>query len=116
VIPVRSISISVDAQRELRRAKTSIFNFFDDIGDEDKGELWMSEFDETYERECVSIMSNPYCHAQCLVLPPEYDDLDIHSFSIKWFTVFYTFDDSSVKIWHVVHSRSDFARLGFRGS
>jgi plasmid stabilization system protein ParE len=113
---VRSISVSTDTQRELRKAKTSIFDFFDDIGDEDKGKLWMDEFDEAYETECASIMDNPCRHAQCLVLPLEYDSLGIFSFSVKWFTVFYTFDESSIKIWHVAHSKSDFTRLGFKNS
>lgn len=36
---------------------------------------------------------------------------DFRTFTVHWFTVFYTYDGELVKIWHIRSQRSDFSEL-----
>jgi hypothetical protein len=36
---------------------------------------------------------------------------DFRTFTVHWFTVFYTYDGGMVKIWHIRSQRSDYSKL-----
>ncbi|WP_165173287.1 type II toxin-antitoxin system RelE/ParE family toxin [Adlercreutzia sp. ZJ242] len=109
-----SYKIDDVALLELRDVERVYVTYFARFGEYAKGERWAQRFYEDYRQSIEEIKRDPYIHGICRVHPFDCVDTTYRCFTVGWFTIFYTVEGSSVIVWHVRSSKSDFSTLSSR--
>jgi hypothetical protein len=73
-----------------------------------KGKVWVREFNSKYQKALTSLRQNPLRHPIYFREPFGDSDIEYRYFEVGWFTVFYSFDGSTVTVWYIKNSKSDF--------
>ncbi len=106
-----SYRIDAIANIELADAGSAYLGYFARIGEPDKGEIWCDRFYDAYLGEIGRLEANPFIHPVCVVYPFDELDTTYRSFTVGWFTVFYTIEETTFTVWHVRSSKSDFSSV-----
>lgn len=100
------------ANLELRDVETVYLTYFARLGDAARGAEWAARFYSDYRERIEEVKENPFRHPVCTVYPFDCVDTEYRSFTVGWFTVFYTVGDGKFAVWHVRSSKSDFSSMG----
>lgn len=111
---VYSYRIDEVANLELIEAGDLYVSYFARLGEYEKGLIWSDRFYEAYLKEIDRLKVNPLVHPQCSVYPFDCIDTGYRSFTVGWFTVFYTVEETTFTVWHIRSSKSDFTSVGRR--
>ena len=99
------------AQAELDSVGGVYISYFARFGDPAKGRAWANRFYKAYRDHIEELKADPLRYGKCRVYPFNAIETEYHSFTVGWFTVFYTIEDESFTVWHVRSSRSDFTTV-----
>jgi len=108
---VAEVIVMREAVRELEHAEDAIIDFFVSIQDIDKGVEWAAKFIKEFNDTATSLEEDPERFPLCQLYPFNEIEGEYRYFRVMWFTVFYEVDNDTVKIRHVVSSKSDFSRF-----
>ena len=96
---------------ELQEADRMYTAYFARLGDRAKGEAWAARFFQDYFEKVNQLKENPFFYGKCDVYPFTRGETEYRSFTVGWFTVFYTVEAETFTVWHVRPSRSDFTKM-----
>ena len=99
---------------ELQEADRAYVSYFARLGERSKGEAWARRFFRDYFERINLLKSNPFFYGKCRVYPFDEVETEYRSFTVGWFTVFYTVETDTFTVWHVRPSRSDFTTIRTR--
>lgn len=99
------------AQAELDSVGGVYISYFARLGDSAKGRAWANRFYREYRERITTLKSDPFRYGRCLVYPFDRVETQYRSFTVGWFTVFYTVEADTFTVWHIRSSRSDFTTL-----
>lgn len=101
------------AQAELDAVGGVYISYFASLGDPAKGRAWANRFYHEYRSAITQLKKEPYGHPICTLYPFNIVPTEYRSFTVGWFTVFYTVESEarSFTVWHIRSSRSDFSAM-----
>lgn len=102
------------AQIELNSVASVYEAYFAKFGELQKGIEWADSFYETYEAKIEELKTCPTKYHVCTLYPFNLIETDYRTFTVGWFTVFYTVEKNTFTIWHIRSSSSDFTQLRMR--
>lgn len=99
------------ANLELRDVEMVYLTYFARLGDAAKGAEWAERFYREYREKINDLKKDPFRYPICTVYPFNCIDAEYRSFTVGWFTIFYTIEAKRFIVWHVRSSKSDFSSM-----